>query len=89
MVETRTEAILGMFESVTDHPLAKGFATELRKEVDELNLVRSGLDDTMRKAYQQMHEVWRARDDVPDLRTAAYLIALEKISHYYREYLLS
>jgi len=51
--------------------------------------VRSGLDDTMRKAYQQIHEVWQSRDDVPDLRTAAYLIAIEKIAYYYREYLLS
>jgi glutamate dehydrogenase (NAD(P)+) len=89
MVETRADAILGMFEAVSDQPLPQGLVADMRKEMDELNLVRSGLDDTMRKAYQQMHEVWRARDDVPDLRTAAYLIALDKISHYYKEYLLS
>jgi glutamate dehydrogenase (NAD(P)+) len=89
MVEARAEAILGMFESVSSEPLPAHFAAGMRKEMDELNLVRSGLDDTMRKAYQQMHEVWQSRDDVPDLRTAAYLIALEKIAHYYKEYLLA
>jgi glutamate dehydrogenase (NAD(P)+) len=51
--------------------------------VDELNLVRSGLDDTMRESYGQMRELWRTREDVPDLRTAAYMLAIEKIAHYY------
>ncbi|MFV2003184.1 MAG: Glu/Leu/Phe/Val dehydrogenase, partial [Paracoccaceae bacterium] len=41
----------------------------------ELELVRSGLDDTMRAAYQSMREVWHSRDDVNDLRVAAYLVA--------------
>jgi hypothetical protein len=36
-----------------------------------------------------MHEIWRARNDVPDLRTAAYLIAIEKIAHYYTNYSLT
>jgi hypothetical protein len=35
-----------------------------------------------------MHEVWHRRDNVPDLRTAAYVIAIEKIAHYYSEYML-
>jgi glutamate dehydrogenase (NAD(P)+) len=89
MVETRAEAILGMFEAISDEPLPPRFAAGMRKEMDELNLVRSGLDDTMRNAYQKMHEVWRIRDDIPDLRTAAYVIAVEKIAHYYEEYLLT
>jgi glutamate dehydrogenase (NAD(P)+) len=89
MVEARAEAILGMFEAISDEPLPKSFAAGMRKEVDELNLVRSGLDDTMRSAYQAMHEVWRSRAEVRDLRTAAYLIALEKIAYHYQEYMLS
>jgi glutamate dehydrogenase (NAD(P)+) len=31
---------------------------------DELELVRSGLDDTMRGAYQSMREVWRPMSEV-------------------------
>jgi hypothetical protein len=34
-------------------------------------MVRSGLDDTMRTAYQAMREVWHGRNDVDDLRVAA------------------
>ena len=50
----------------------------------ELELVRSGLDDTMRLAYQSMQEVWNSRDDVTDLRTAAYIVAIERITRSYQ-----
>lgn len=51
---------------------------------DELALVRSGLDDTMRVAYQAMREVWHSRDDVEDLRTAAYIVAIDRVARSYR-----
>ncbi|MFZ1469203.1 MAG: Glu/Leu/Phe/Val dehydrogenase [Paracoccaceae bacterium] len=51
---------------------------------DELALVRSGLDDTMRTAYQSMRKVWRGRDDVNDLRTAAYIVAIDRVAASYR-----
>ncbi len=88
MVETRTEAAVAMFEEMLERPVPERLANGLRREADELNLVRSGLDDTMRQAYRQIRELWRSRDDVPDLRTAAYIVALEKVAHYYVEYLL-
>ncbi len=50
----------------------------------ELELVRSGLDDTMRTAYQQISEVWHERNDVTDLRTAAYLVSIGKVADSYR-----
>ena len=50
----------------------------------ELELVRSGLDDTMRIAYQSMREVWHGRKDVPDLRVAAYLVSIGRVAASYR-----
>jgi len=50
----------------------------------ELELVRSGLDDTMRIAYQSMRDVWHSRGDVDDLRTAAYLVSINKVAASYR-----
>ena len=35
-------------------------------------------------AYQQISEVWHERDDVDDLRTAAYLVAIDKVAASYR-----
>jgi glutamate dehydrogenase (NAD(P)+) len=51
---------------------------------DELALVRSGLDDTMRTAYQSMREVWHSRNDVEDLRVAAYIVSISRVAQAYR-----
>ncbi|MGH1413687.1 MAG: Glu/Leu/Phe/Val family dehydrogenase [Pelagimonas sp.] len=60
------------------------FKEKYLQGADELELVRSGLDDTMRIAYQSMREVWHGRDDVTDLRTAAYIVAIEKVAKSYQ-----
>ncbi|MCV6824943.1 MULTISPECIES: Glu/Leu/Phe/Val family dehydrogenase [Halocynthiibacter] len=60
------------------------FKTKYLRGADELELVRSGLDDTMRIAYQSMREVWHARDDIEDLRTAAYLVSINKVAASYQ-----
>lgn len=51
---------------------------------DELALVRSGLDDTMRTAYQAMREVWHSRPEVEDLRVAAYIVSIGRVAATYR-----
>jgi glutamate dehydrogenase (NAD(P)+) len=51
---------------------------------DELALVRSGLDDTMRTAYQSMREVWHGRPEVGDLRVAAYIVAIDRVAKTYK-----
>jgi len=60
------------------------FKTRYLKGAGELELVRSGLDDTMRAAYQAMRDVWHSRDDVTDLRTAAYLVSIGRVAASYR-----
>ncbi len=64
--------------------LSPGFKEKYLRGADELELVRSGLDDTMRISYQAMRDVWHSRDDVEDLRTAAYLVAINKVAASYR-----
>ncbi|MGA0539407.1 Glu/Leu/Phe/Val family dehydrogenase [Neotabrizicola sp. VNH66] len=64
--------------------LAADFKDKFLRGDDELALVRSGLDDTMRTAYQSMREVWHGRDDVEDLRTAAYIVAISRVAQTYR-----
>ncbi len=63
--------------------LSPGFKDKYLKGADELELVRSGLDDTMRMSYQNMREVWHGRDDVHDLRVAAYLVAIDRVADSY------
>ena len=49
MVETRSEAMINVFDQMLGKAVPPELALGLRREVDELNLVRSGLDDTMRE----------------------------------------
>ncbi|MBU2962546.1 Glu/Leu/Phe/Val dehydrogenase [Citreicella sp. C3M06] len=64
--------------------LSPTFKDKYLRGADELELVRSGLDDTMRTAYQSMREVWHGRDDVSDLRTAAFITAIDRVAKSYR-----
>ncbi|MFN8177152.1 MAG: Glu/Leu/Phe/Val dehydrogenase [bacterium] len=50
---------------------------------DELALVNSGLEDTMRSAYRDIHNVMKTRKKVDDLRMACFVIAIEKIAQSY------
>lgn len=55
----------------------------LTRGADEIDLVRSGLEETMVTAYQQIREIWKRRRKINDLRTAAFVNALDKISNDY------
>ncbi len=64
--------------------LGEGFKEKFLQGSDELALVRSGLDDTMRTAYQAMREIWHSRQDVEDLRVAAYIVSIGRVAATYR-----
>ena len=64
--------------------MSSRFKEKYLRGADELELVRSGLDDTMRVAYQSFREAWHTRKDVPDLRTAAFLLAIDRVATSYR-----
>jgi glutamate dehydrogenase (NAD(P)+) len=87
--EARHELIVSELERLDRYlgdawTMSPNFKSKYLKGADELELVRSGLDDTMRIAYQSMREVWHSRDDVEDLRTAAYIVAIDRVSSSYR-----
>ena len=64
--------------------MTEKFKAEYVRGAGELELVRSGLDDTMRTAYQSMRELWHSRKDVEDLRVAAYLVSIGRVAASYR-----
>ena len=63
-------------------PLARKL---LLRPHDELALVNSGLEDTMRSAYRDVREIMRRRRKVQDLRMACFVIAIEKIAQSYTD----
>ncbi|WP_375173369.1 Glu/Leu/Phe/Val dehydrogenase [Pseudooceanicola sp.] len=64
--------------------LTPDFKAKYLRGADELELVRSGLDDTMREAFQSMRAVLHGREDVHDYRTAAYIVAIDRVAASYR-----
>ena len=52
---------------------------------DELNIVNSGLEDTMTVAYQEIRGTLRRQPALQDLRTAAFFGAINKIARAYLE----
>ncbi len=87
--ESRHQLLLDELQRLGNDPsigwtLSEDFKTKYLKGADELELVRSGLDDSMRAAYQSMRAVWHAREDCPDLRTAAFLVSIERVAASYR-----
>ncbi|WP_246026589.1 Glu/Leu/Phe/Val family dehydrogenase [Paracoccus luteus] len=64
--------------------LSEGFKQKYLRGADELELVRSGLDDTMRAAFQQMVTVVDGDPKVGNLRTAAYIVAIRRIAATYQ-----
>lgn len=71
-------------ERLVGKPVSDDFKEKFFKGAGELELVRSGLEDTMRSSYQSMQSVWHSRNDVDSLRTAAYLVSLERIAGSYK-----
>lgn len=55
----------------------------LTKGADEIDLVRSGLEETMVEAYKEIREVKRRKRSIKTLRTAAFVVALNKIAGDY------
>ena len=87
--ESRHELLVHELERLSGNKdlgwtLSPGFKENYLRGADELELVRSGLDDTMRKAYQDMRELWRGREDVHDLRVAAYIVSIDRVAKSYR-----
>ncbi len=82
--ETRAMHQLTALESLTGQQVPDWMRKEIVQGASEVDLVRSGLDDTMREAYRQIHEVMAESDEIEDMRTAAYVIAVGKIARWYR-----
>jgi len=85
--EARHTMLIKEIEDATGKKLSEKFKENYIKGADELTLVRSGLDDTMRGAYGDMRKIWhehRAKDKDFDLRTAAYMIAIGRVADSYK-----
>lgn len=83
--EERARHNLTALESLTGHKVPDWMQAELVQGANELDLVYSGLDDAMRESYRELREIMRMNGKIDDLRSAAYVIAVDKIARWYRD----
>ena len=83
--EARGHQIVRIIEEMTGRTVPVELAAPLIKGSGEIDRVRSGLDDTMRNGYNAIRNIRLSRANVPDLRTAAFVAAIEKIARAYAE----
>jgi glutamate dehydrogenase (NAD(P)+) len=75
--------ILDKVEELTGKKISEREKDFLTRGGTEIDLVNSGLQDTMVIAYQQIRETLIAHPDIKDIRTAAFVCSLKKIASDY------
>jgi len=80
--ETQNKLIIRAIEG-SGNSVAKEIVDKMEHGASELDLVRSGLDDTMCNAFQSIRERYWAKDNVTSYRTAAMSLSIEKILNSY------
>lgn len=81
--EKHQRNFIQLVEDLTGKTVSKSKIDMLIHGADEIDLVNSGLEDTMIEAYQDIREFKKRRKNVPDLRTAAFAVSINKIRDSY------
>jgi glutamate dehydrogenase (NAD(P)+) len=71
--------LLAAVEDMTGRKFSEEVKIGVATGASEEDLVNSGLEETMVTAYQQIRETRHRHNDQPDLRTAAFINAIDKI----------
>ena len=83
--EMRGSNYLAAVESLTGKQVPEKLRREIMRGANELDLIRSGLDDTIRMAFHDILEIMRKNPNLKDYRTAAFAIAMTKMAQSYYE----
>ena len=83
--EARGEQIIEAIEHATGVEVPEHLKDRIGRGADEFDLVRSGLDDSMRLALQSIIRLRQENPKINDYRMAAYALAIEKVSRHYKD----
>jgi len=84
--QSKFDRILKLIERETGKTLSDEERKQIARGADEVDLVYSGLEETMTGAYHQIREIWKSRESIGTLRTAAFVNAIDKIAVSYGEF---
>jgi glutamate dehydrogenase (NAD(P)+) len=77
--------ILSAIEDLTGKKVADAERKFIAHGADEVDLVHSGLEETMIEATREIMNTWKADPSIPDMRTAAFVVAINKVGTSYAE----
>lgn len=83
--EDMNKHILGQIEELTGKSVNEKERNIIEHGADEVDLVHSGLEETMVSATREIMDIWKSNPDIPDMRTAAYVCAINKVATSYAE----
>ncbi len=83
--ENMNNHILGQIEGLTGKQVNDKERSFILHGPEEVDLVHSGLEETMITATREIMEIWKSNPDIPDMRTAAYVCAINKVGTSYSE----
>jgi glutamate dehydrogenase (NAD(P)+) len=75
--------IIEQIERTTGKSVGERDKQLIVRGADEIDLVRSGLEETMITGFQGIYELYKENEGINDLRTAAFALAISKISNDY------
>ena len=77
--------ILGTIEDLTAKKVSDREREFIMHGPEEADLVYSGLEETMITATHEIMNAWKNNPKIPDMRTAAYVVAIDKVATSYNE----
>jgi len=83
--ENMNKHIIGQIEELTGKNVEGKEKVFIEHGADEIDLVHSGLEETMVTATREIMDIWKSNPEIPDMRTAAYVSAINKVATSYAE----
>ena len=83
--ENMNHHILGQIEGLTGKKVTSHEREFIEHGADEVDLVYSGLEETMTTAVKEIREIWQSNKEIRDMRTAAFVNAINKVGESYAQ----
>jgi glutamate dehydrogenase (NAD(P)+) len=83
--ENMNQHIVGQIEELTSKKVSDRERQFIIHGPDEVDLVYSGLEETMIAATHEIMDEWKRNPQIPDMRTAAFVVAINKVGTSYAE----
>lgn len=83
--ENLNTKILTQLEELTGKTVSAAERNIILHGPEEVDLVHSGLEESMIAATREIMAIWKENPAIPDMRTAAYVCAINKVGTSYTE----